>query len=82
MIWKSEGSPGEGLHNVGTCKMGSDPKNSVVDPFCRAHDVKNLFVVDGSCFVSAGYVNPTITILAIAARVGDYMVGEFKRGNL
>jgi choline dehydrogenase-like flavoprotein len=82
LTWRAEGPPGESLHNVGTCKMGSDPKSSVVDPFCRAHDVRNLFVVDGSCFVSAGYVNPTITILAIAARVGDYMSREFKRGNL
>jgi len=82
MTWRAEGPPGESLHNVGTCKMGNDPQTSVLDPFCRAHDVKNLFVVDGSCFVSAGYVNPTITIMAIAARAGDYLVREFKRGNL
>jgi choline dehydrogenase-like flavoprotein len=81
-IWRAEGPPGESLHNVGTCKMGTDPRTSVVDSSCRTHDVPNLFVADGSCFVSSGYVNPTITILAIAARVGDTMVREVRRGNL
>jgi len=58
-------------HQVGTCKFGEDPKRSVLDLNCRAHDVDNLYVVDGSFFVSSGAVNPTLTIIANALRVGD-----------
>jgi choline dehydrogenase-like flavoprotein len=61
-------------HQVGTCKFGDDPKNSVLDLNCRAHDVDNLYVVDGSFFVSSGAVNPTLTIIANALRVGDHLL--------
>ena len=64
-------------HQVGTCKFGQDPKSSVLDLNCRAHDVDNLYVVDGSFFVSSGAVNPTLTIIANALRVGDHLVERF-----
>lgn len=61
-------------HQVGTCKFGEDAKTSVLDLNCRAHDVDNLYVVDGSFFVSSGAVNPTLTIVANALRVGDHLL--------
>ena len=61
-------------HQVGTCKFGDDPATSVLDLNCRAHDVDNLYVVDGSFFVSSGAVNPTLTIVANALRVGDHLL--------
>ena len=60
-----------GWHQMGTCRMGNDPKNSVVDGWGRSHDVKNLFIVDGSIFVTSGAVNPTATIQALALYIGD-----------
>ena len=61
-------------HQVGTCKFGEDPKTSVLDLNCRAHDLDNLYVVDGSFFISSGAVNPTSTIIANALRVGDHLL--------
>ncbi len=61
-------------HQVGTCKFGEDPGTSVLDLNCRAHDVDNLYVVDGSFFVSSGAVNPTLTIIANALRVGGHLL--------
>ncbi len=60
-----------GWHQMGTCRMGNDPETSVVDRWGRSHDVKNLFIVDGSIFVTAGAVNPTSTIQALALYIGD-----------
>jgi choline dehydrogenase-like flavoprotein len=73
---------GSSVHEVGTARMGADPKTSVLNPFLQSHDVKNLFVVDGAGFVSAGCQNPTWTILALAWRTCDYIADELKRGNL
>ena len=60
-----------GWHQMGTCRMGDDPTSSVVNGWGRSHDVKNLFIVDGSIFVTSGAVNPTSTIQALALYVGD-----------
>ena len=60
-----------GWHQMGTCRMGDDPDTSVVNGWGRCHDVKNLFIVDGSIFVTAGAVNPTSTIQALALYIGD-----------
>ncbi|KEO52351.1 GMC family oxidoreductase [Thioclava indica] len=60
-----------GWHQLGTCRMGTDPETSVVNGWGRSHDVKNLFIVDGSIFVTAGAVNPTSTIQALALYIGD-----------
>jgi choline dehydrogenase-like flavoprotein len=73
---------GSSVHELGTARMGSDPKTSVLNPFQQAHDVKNLFVVDGAGFVSAACQNPTWTIMALAWRSCDYLAGELKRGNI
>ena len=67
------------MHFHGTCRMGDDPKGSVVDRWCRSHDVKNLWIVDGSVFPTSGGYNPTLTILANSYRVADHFVREAKR---
>jgi choline dehydrogenase-like flavoprotein len=73
---------GWSIHEMGTARMGNDPKTSVTNSFGQTHDVKNLFIVDGSIFVSASCQNPTWTILALAWRATDYLKEEMKRDNL
>jgi choline dehydrogenase-like flavoprotein len=63
-------------HQCGTVRMGTDPATSALDPFCRAHDHENLFVVDASCFVSSAAVNPSLTIAALALRSADHIARE------
>jgi choline dehydrogenase-like flavoprotein len=63
-----------GFHLMGTARMGDDPETSVVDGFCRAHDADNLFIIDGSVFVTAAALNPTSTIQAIALRAADHLI--------
>jgi len=60
-------------HQAGTARFGTDPATSVLDVHCRAHDLDNLYVVDGSFMPSIGAVNPTLTIIANALRVGDHI---------
>jgi choline dehydrogenase-like flavoprotein len=60
-------------HQCGTLVFGRDPQTSVLDPWCRSHDVENLFVVDASFFPSSGAVNPGLTIVAQALRVADHI---------
>ncbi|MDE0308147.1 MAG: GMC family oxidoreductase [Albidovulum sp.] len=69
-----------GWHQMGTCRMGKDPETSVVDGWGRSHDVKNLFIVDGSIFVTSGAVNPTSTIQALALYIGECIKSNI--GNL
>ncbi len=66
--------PGEIIHEVGTVRMGADPRTSVLNSFCQAHEVPNLFVTDGGPFVSQADKNPTWTILALAWRAAEYIV--------
>jgi choline dehydrogenase-like flavoprotein len=73
---------GSAIHEHGTCRMGTDPKRSALNGFCQMHEVKNLFVVDGSSFPSASEKNPTLTILALAWRASDFLADELKKGNL
>jgi choline dehydrogenase-like flavoprotein len=73
---------GSAIHEHGTCRMGDDAKLSALNGFCQMHDVKNVFVVDGSAFTTASEKNPTLTILALAWRATDYMAGEMRRGNV
>ncbi len=75
-------APGWSIHESGTARMGADPKTSVLNGYNQAHDVKNLFVVDGASFSSATEKNPTLTILALAARASAYIAGQMKRGDL
>jgi choline dehydrogenase-like flavoprotein len=62
--------------------MGNDPKKSAVNKYNQAHDCKNLFVMDGGPFVSQADKNPTWTILALAMRASEYMIGEIKKQNI
>jgi choline dehydrogenase-like flavoprotein len=81
-MWSATEPSGFASHEVGTARMGNDPRTSVLNAHCQAHDVKNLFVVDGSCFVTFPEKNPTLTIMALAVRTARYMTGEAKKGNL
>ncbi len=74
--------PGDANHDVGTARMGADPKTSVLNQFQQTHDVKNLFVMDGSCFNSPGCQNPTLTIMALTVRSCDHLKDEFRKQNL
>jgi choline dehydrogenase-like flavoprotein len=74
--------PGYSIHEVGTCRMGDDPKKSVLNKWCQSHDHKNLFVVDGASFVSSGWQNPTMTILSLSMRASEYLAGEMNRQNI
>jgi choline dehydrogenase-like flavoprotein len=69
-------------HVLGTCRMGTDPASSVVDPFCRSHDIPNLFICDGSVFPSAGAVNPSLTIEAVALRTADHILGKPPKSSM
>jgi choline dehydrogenase-like flavoprotein len=71
-----------GAHNRGTCRMGNDPKTSVVDKYHKAHDVPNLFIVDGSVFVTGGRNHPTLTIQALAFRAAENIIRSAKKGTL
>ena len=71
-----------GAHNRGTCRMGNDPKTSVVDKYHKAHDVPNLFIVDGSNFVTGGRNHPTMTIEALAFRASEHIIRNAKNGTL
>jgi choline dehydrogenase-like flavoprotein len=69
--------PIEGVgHQNGTCRMGTNPGASVLDPNCKAHDLDNLYVVDASCFVSSSAVNPSLTVIANAIRVADHLIRQ------
>ncbi|MGH9721673.1 MAG: GMC oxidoreductase, partial [Bryobacteraceae bacterium] len=69
-------------HELGGCRMGSDPRASVVDANCRTHDVPNLYVVDGSVFPSASEKNPTHTIMALAARAADHIASRLRKREM
>jgi choline dehydrogenase-like flavoprotein len=75
-------TPGRIIHEVGTTRMGNDPKRSVVNKFNQAHDCKNLFIVDGGPFVSQADKNPTWTILALSWRASDFIIEQFKQQNV
>ena len=73
---------GSAIHEHGTCRMGSDPKRSALDKYCRMHEVKNLFVVDGSAFPTATEKNPILTILALSWRATDYLSEQMRKNEL
>ncbi len=75
-------TPGEIIHEVGTVRMGNDPKKSALNSFNQAHEVKNLFVVDGGAFVSQADKNPTWTILALSMRASEYILKETRKRNI
>ena len=74
--------PGFGIHEMGTARMGSESKTSVLNQYLQTHDVSNLYVMDAASFVSGGCQNPTLTIMALAVRGCDYLMEEMKKGNV
>ncbi len=75
-------APGMGIHEMGTARMGRDPKTSVLNGNNQVWDAPNVFVTDGACMTSASCVNPSLTYMALTARAADFAVKELKKGNL
>jgi len=75
-------APGKDIHEMGGCRMGHDPKDSMLNKWNQLHAVKNVFVTDGACMTSSACQNPSLTYMAITARAADYAVSEMKKGNL
>lgn len=73
---------GMGIHEMGTARMGHDPKTSVLNKHNQVWDAPNIFVTDGACMTSASCVNPSLTYMAMTARAADYAVNELKKQNL
>lgn len=71
--------PGFCIHEVGTARMGNDPKTSVLNKYCQAHDVENIFVTDGAAWVTVGCQNPTLTMMALTVRACDYILREYSK---
>lgn len=80
--YDSEYGFGQGIHEMGTARMGRDPKTSVLNGNNQVWDCKNVFVTDGACMTSAACVNPSLTYMALTARAADFAVNELKKGNL
>lgn len=74
--------PGTANHEMGTARMGRDPRTSVLNGFNQSHDVPNLFVTDGSCMTSSACQNPSLTYLALTSRACAYAVDQIRRGAL
>ena len=74
--------PGFGIHEMGTARMGRDPRTSVLNATNQIHAVKNVFVTDGACMTSNSCVNPSLTYMALTARAADHAISELKKQNL
>ena len=74
--------PGLGIHEMGTARMGRDPKTSVLNKYNQVWDAKNVFVTDGACMTSAACVNPSLTYMALTARAVDHAVKELEKQNI
>jgi len=77
-----DGTIGRGIHEMGTARMGHDPKTSVLNKWNQVWDAPNVFVTDGACMTSANCVNPSLTYMALTARAADHDVSELKKGNI
>ena len=80
--YDTEQAPGLGIHEMGTARMGKDPKTSVLNQHNQIWDVKNVFVTDGACMASTACQNPSLTYMALTARAANFAVDEMKKGNL
>ena len=80
--YEGDGTPGRGIHEMGTARMGKDPKTSVLNKWNQMHDAKNVFITDGSAMASSACQNPSLTYMALTARATDFAVSELKKGNL
>ncbi len=81
-VFEEMSPPGLAIHEMGTARMGRDPKTSVLNEHNQAHDVKNLFLTDGACMVSNSCVNPSLTYMALTARACDFAVSQIKKNEL
>jgi len=77
-----DGTPGRGIHEMGTARMGKDPKTSVVNKYNQVWDAQNVFITDGSFMTSAACQNPSLTYMAFTARAADHAVSELKKMNI
>ncbi|HEX4851508.1 MAG TPA: GMC family oxidoreductase, partial [Puia sp.] len=75
-------APGRDIHEMGGCRMGKDPKTSLLNKWNQMHHCKNVFVTDGACMASTGYGSPSILYMAFTARAANHAVEELKKGNL
>jgi choline dehydrogenase-like flavoprotein len=80
--WEDDYRPGEGIHEMGTARMGRDPRTSVLNAWNQLHDAPNVFVTDGACMTSAACQNPSLTYMALTARACDYAFGALDREEL
>ena len=80
--YDTQEAPGLGIHEMGTARMGKDPKTSILNEHNQIWDVKNVFVTDGACMASNACQNPSITYMALTARAANYAVEEIKKMNL
>jgi choline dehydrogenase-like flavoprotein len=81
-VWNDISAPGLAIHEMGTARMGRDPKTSVLNAHNQTHDVANLFMTDGACMASTSCVNPSLTYMALTARACDHAVNAMKRNEL
>jgi len=81
-IFDNDSPPGLSIHEMGTARMGQNPKTSVLNRWNQMHEIPNIFVTDGSCMASNGWGNPSLTYMALTARACDYAVNEMKKGNI
>jgi choline dehydrogenase-like flavoprotein len=77
-----EKAPGIGIHEMGTARMGNDPKTSCLNKYNQVWDAPNVYVTDGACMTSASCVNPSLTYMALTARAAKHAVDELKRMNM
>ncbi len=80
--WDAGHQIGDGIHEMGTARMGKDPKTSVLNAHNQVWDAKNVFVTDGACMASSACQNPSLTYMALTARAANYAVEELKKGNI
>ena len=80
--WEDHYSMGLGIHEMGTARMGRDPKTSVLNSYNQLHEVPNVFVTDGACMTSGGNQNPSLTYMALTARAANYAVEQLNKRNL
>jgi choline dehydrogenase-like flavoprotein len=80
--WDNGHEIGDGIHEMGTARMGKDPKTSVLNAHNQVWDAKNVFITDGACMASSACQNPSLTYMALTARAANYAVEELKKGNM
>ncbi|MEO6630261.1 MAG: GMC oxidoreductase, partial [Mucilaginibacter sp.] len=80
--WDAGHNVGDGIHEMGTARMGRDPKTSVLNGNNQVWDAKNVFVTDGACMVSSACQNPSLTYMALTARAANFAADELKKGNI